>query len=168
MLFAGDMEWSRQEALRAHGGGGDAPDSYARAIARGARRHLQRRRDLQSQVASDPEYLLYVIFGSDPARADELFEAVWEELAWLRDGGEQDYLDTAKELLRTPREEQLRDNSFWLNQIEAAVQRDAPFTETGGFDEWLDALTLEDVAAAARRYLMDDRYVRVVLFPEDS
>ena len=48
------------------------------------------------------------------------------------------------------------------------MQRDEPFTEIGRFDEWLDALTLEDVAAAARRYLTDDRYVRVVLFPEDG
>ena len=68
--------------------------------------------------------MLYVIFGSDPARADELFEAVGEEIDWLRDGGEQDYLDTVKELLRTPREEQLRENGFWLGQIEAVVQRD--------------------------------------------
>ena len=90
------------------------------------------------------------------------------ELDWLREGGEQRYLDTAKELLRTPREEQLRDNGFWLRQILAATQRGESFTEINGFDERLDALTLEQVAAAARRYLPGDRYVRVVLLPEDN
>ena len=73
-----------------------------------------------------------------------------------------------KELLSTPREEQLRDNGFWLNQIRAAMQRGKPFEEIFGFDEWLEALTLEQVADAARRYLTEDRYVKVVLLPEEE
>ena len=101
----------------------------------------------------DPEYQVSIIFGSDPARAEELFGEVLEELDWLREGGEQKYLDTVKELLSTPREEQLRDNGFWLNQIRTAMQRGKPFEEIFGFDEWLEALTLEQVAGAARRYL---------------
>ena len=91
-----------------------------------------------------------------------------EEVDWLRAGGEQKYLDTVKELLRTSRQEQLRENGFWLGQIQAAVQRDESFTDITRFDEWLEALTLEQVAAAAQRYLTDDRYVRVVLLPEDG
>ena len=116
----------------------------------------------------EPEYLLYVIFGSDPARADELFDAVFEEINWLRDGGEQDYLDTVKELLRTPREEQLRDNGFWLGQIQSLAQRGGSFASILDFDERLDAVTLEQVSAAARLYLTDDRYLRVVLLPEEG
>ena len=168
VLFAGDMEWSRQEALtltvvaemlqirlreslREALGGTYSIGAIARA-----------------RLFPDPEYLLYVIFGSDPARADELFEAVGEEIDWLRDGGEQDYLDTVKELLRTPREEQLRENGFWLGQIEAVVQRDGEFSAIVDFDERLDALTLEQIAAAARLYLTQDSYVRVVLLPEEG
>ena len=48
------------------------------------------------------------------------------------------------------------------------MQRDEPFEAIAGFDERLDALTLEQVTEAARRYLSRDRYVRVVLLPEDS
>ena len=83
-------------------------------------------------------------------------------------GGEQKYLDTVKEQLRTSRQEQLRDNGFWLGQIRAAVQRGEAFTEIGGFDGLLDALTLEDVAAAAERYFTPESYVRVVLFPVEE
>ena len=90
------------------------------------------------------------------------------EVEWLRDGGEQSYLDTAKELLSTPRQEQLRDNGFWLNQIQTVTQRGESFTEINRFDELLEALTLEQVAAAAQRYFTGDRYVRVVLLPEDG
>ena len=116
----------------------------------------------------DQEYLISIIFGSDPARADELFAEVLEEVDWLRAGGEQKYLDTVKELLRTSRKEQLRVNGFWLSQIQVSVQRGESFTEIVSFDDSLEALTLEQVAAAAQRYLTDDRYVRVVLLPEEE
>ena len=168
VVFAGDMEWSRQEALTL--------TVVAEMLQIRLRERLREALGGTYSVGTisratrlpDPEYLLYVIFGSDPARVDELFDAVFEEIDWLRDGGEQDYLDTAKELLRTPREEQLRDNSFWRGQIEAVVQRDGEFSAIVDFEERLDALTLEQVAAAARLYLTQDSYVRVVLLPEDG
>ena len=122
----------------------------------------------RSTLLPDPEYRISIGFGSDPARAEELLAEVFEELAWLRDGGEQEYLDTVKELLRTPREERLRENGFWLGQIQNAVQRGQDFAGTIDFEDRLDALTLEEVAEAARRYLTEDRYVRVVLLPEEG
>ena len=93
---------------------------------------------------------------------------MFAELAWLRDGGEQEYLDTVKELLRNPREEQLRENGFWLGQIQGSLQRGQDFGGISDFEDRLDALTLEDVVAAAQRYLTEDRYVRVVLLPEEG
>ena len=114
------------------------------------------------------EYLVSVIFGSDPSRTEELFGEVLDEVEWLHMGGEQEYLDTVKELLRTSRQEDLRNNGFWLNQIRAAAQRGESFTAIVGFDELLDALTLEDIEAVAQRYFTNDSYIRVVLFPEEE
>ena len=37
-----------------------------------------------------------------------------------------------------------------------------------GFDETLDAVTLEDISAAAQRYFTEDCYVRVVLAREEE
>ena len=168
LVFAGDAEWSRREAL-ALGVVGEVLGIRLRERVReelGGTYGIGVSADLQ--LLPDPEYQVAIIFGSDPSRAEELVAEVAVELDWLREGGEQRYLDTAKELLRTPREEQLRDNGFWLRQILAATQRGESFTEISGFDERLDALTLEQVAAAARRYLPGDRYVRVVLLPEDN
>ena len=48
------------------------------------------------------------------------------------------------------------------------MQRGEPFTEIVGFDELLDELTVEDIAAVAQRYFTEDRYVRVVLLPEEE
>ena len=168
LVFAGDMEWSRQEALTLTA----AAEMLQIRLRERLREELGGTYSVgvngRSRLLPDPEYQISIFFGSDPARAEELLEEVAEELDWLRDGGEQEYLDTVKELLRTPRQEQLRDNGFWLNQIQAAMQRGESFTAISGFDEWLEALTLEQVAAAARRYLTDDRYVRVVLLPEEG
>ena len=94
--------------------------------------------------------------------------AVIEEVEWLREGGEQEYLDTAIELLRTPHQEQLRDNSFWVNQIRAISQHGEEFAEINRFEERLDAVTIDQVIAAAQRYLTSDRYIRVVLLPEEE
>ena len=168
LVYAGDAVWSRNEALTIR--------------VAGEMLQIRLRERLREELGGtyfvnvsaglsslpDHEYQVAIIFGSDPSRVDELGAEVAAEIEWLRDGGEQRYLDTVKELLRSSREEQLRENSFWLGQIQSVVQRGEMFSEINGFDARLDALTLEDVAAAARRYLLDDRYVRVVLFPEEE
>ena len=120
------------------------------------------------QSLPDPEYQISIFYGSDPDRTDELLNAVIGEVEWLREGGEQEYLDTVKELLNTPRQEQLRDNSFWVSQIRAISQRGEEFAEINRFEERLDTITLDQVVAVAQRYLTSDRYIRVVLLPEEE
>ncbi len=168
VYFTGDLEWSRQEAL--------SLTVMAEMLTTRLRERLREQlggtysvgASARARLIPDAEYLISIGFGSDPARADELLMEVFEELAWLREGGEQGYLDTAKELLRNPREEQLRDNGFWLGQIQSSVQRGLDFDGTIDFEDRLDALTLEDIVAVAQRYLTEDRYVRVVLLPEEG
>ena len=166
VVFAGDMDWSRQEALTLAVVG----DVLQIRLRERVREELGGTYSIGvnggSSSVPDAEYLVSIIFGSDPARTEELFGEVLDEVEWLQAGGEQEYLDKVKEQLRTLREEDLRENGFWLNQIRAAAQRGEPFAEIVSFDERLDALTLEQVAAAAQLYLTGDRYVRVVLFPE--
>ena len=168
LIYAGDALWTREEALTA---------TVAGEIL-GTRLRERVREELGGTYAigvrasisfmPDSEYLLYILFGSDPARVEELTAEVAVEVSWLRDGGEQSYLDSVKEQLRTSREEQLRENSFWLSQIRDATQRGESLGEINGFDERLEALTLEEVAAAARRYLLDDRYIHILLLPEEQ
>ena len=167
-VFAGDAEWSREEALALEVAG----EMLGIRLRERVREELGGTYSIQvsasARLLPDQEYQVAIIFGSDPSRAEELADEVAVELDWLRTGGDQGNLDTVKELLRTTRKEQLRDNGFWLGQIRAATQRGESLTEIGRFEERLEALTLEQVAAAARRYLPPDRYVRVVLLPEDE
>ena len=122
----------------------------------------------RSSVLPDHEYQVAIIFGSDPERVGELTGEIEVELDWIRAGGEQKYLDTAKELLRSMREEQLRTNGFWVGQIVGLAQRDRALEDINVYDAALEALTLEDIAAVAELYLPEDRYVRVVLLPEEA
>ena len=167
LVFTGEMEWSRENALALDVAG----EILGIRLRERVREELGGSYSISVGVGSslhpDPEYQVAIIFGSDPSRADELADEVAAEVDWLRLGGEQEYLDTVKELLRTSREEAVRENGFWLSQVRAALQRGESLEEITRFDERLEALTLEQVAAAARLYLPADRYVRVVLLPEN-
>ena len=166
LVFAGEMAWSREEALTLL----VLSEMLQIRLRERVREELGGTYSIgvwaSANLLPDPEYRVSVGFGSDPERADELLGEVFSGIDWLSAGGEQSYLDKAKELLLTIREEQLRRNGFWLAQIESVVERGEQFNAITGFDQRLEALTLEQVAAAAQRYLDRDRYVRVVLLPE--
>ncbi len=169
LLYAGDMDWSRREALTIHVAG----EILGIRLRERVREALGGTYSIGVNTSGteplpDPEYQVYVLFGSDPERIEELRDEVFEQIDWLQMGGEHKYLDTAKELLRTNREEQLRQNDFWLEEIRTTARRGESFDDIVAFDDWLDALTLEQVAAAADRYLTDDRYLRVVLLPGEE
>ena len=168
LAFAGDMDWSREEALALNVAG----EMLGIRLRERVREQLGGTYfigvNAGSSTLPDAEYLASVIFGSDPTRVEELFEEVLVEVEWIREGGEQSYLDTVKEQMRTSRQENLRENGFWVGQILAVVQRGEAFTEILGFDETLEALTLDDVAATAQRYFTPDMYVRVVLYPVEE
>ena len=162
LVFAGDMEWSPDEALALTVAG----DVLGNRLHERVREQLGGTYGVfvnaRGSRLPDQEYLASIIFGSDPTRTEELFGEVLQVVNWLHEGGEQEYLDTVKEQLRTTREEQLRQNGFWLSQIQTAAQNGDSFADPASFDERLNALTLEQVAAAAQLYFTPDRYVRVV------
>ena len=168
LAFAGDMDWSREEALALNVAG----EMLGIRLRERVREQLGGTYfigvNAGSSTLPDTEYLVSVIFGSDPARVEELFQEVMDEVDWIREGGEQSYLDTVKEQLDTARQEDLRENWFWLGEIRAAAQRGEPFEAIVGFEDRLDAITLDDVAAAAQLYFTPDMYVRVVLFPVEE
>ena len=167
-VFAGDAEWSNGDVLALNVAGEMLTTRLRERLreALGGTYFVQV--STRARRLPDEEYQVAIIYGSDPDRVDELVGEVANEIDWLKNGGEQSYLDTVKEQLRTSREEQIRDNGFWLNQIVSLTQLGDSLEEVTTFNERLDALTLEQVAAAAERYLIDDQFVRVVLLPEQE
>ncbi len=166
--FAGEAEWAGSDAMALHVAG----EMLATRLRERVREQLGGTYSISASGSAsllpDHEYRFQIVFGSDPARVDELLAEIEVELDWLRAGGEQSYLDTVKEQLRTTREERLRDNGFWLGQIRSLAERGSPLSSVNEFDATLEGITLTDIAEIAQRYLPVDRYVRVVLLPEED
>jgi zinc protease len=166
LVYAGEMEWSRPQAMALAA----LSEIFQIRVRERVEEDMGSTYSISVGAAAyllpDPEYRLYVYFGSDPERTEELLEEVFATADWVVDGVDRSYLDRAKELLRATREEQLRRNNFWLAQIKRVVERGEEFRVTPEFEQRVDALTLEQITAAAQRYLRRDRYVRVVLRPE--
>ena len=167
-VFEGEGVWSREEALAVEVAGEMLGTRLRERIreALGGTYSISVWGRLSS--IPDSEYQAGIIFGSDPDRVEELLGEIEIELDWIRDGGEQSYLDTVKEQLRVAFEEDLRENSFWVREIETVLIRGEPFELITNYEERVDALTLDQVVAAAGRILPTDRWVRVVLYPEEE
>ena len=117
----------------------------------------------------EPRYAVTVGFGCDPARAEELAQAVFAEVDSLQAvGPSDDTVAKVKEQLRRSREESLEQNAFWVSALDyyfTASDEDPRLIL--GFDERVaEIVTAEALQAAARRYLLEERYVQVTLYPE--
>jgi predicted Zn-dependent peptidase len=78
------------------------------------------------------------------------------------------YVQRVKETLRSGFEEGLTSNQFWLGQIEYALKNDRPMSAIRRYLDLVDAVDSASIAAAARRYLPEDAYVQVTLYPGQS
>ncbi len=117
-----------------------------------------------------PQYQLWIEFGADPPRVDELIEALFSQIASLHESGPSPAeLAKVQEQLRRNRQEALRDNNFWLRAIEqhVAVAGRSP-EDILAYDALLDALQPADLQFAAQQFLPRDRYVQITLYPEGA
>jgi zinc protease len=119
-------------------------------------------------IVPTPQYEMWVEFGADPNRVDELVGALFDQIADLQENGPTlAELAKVQEQLRRNRQEALRDNNFWLWAIEQS------FTTPGegpedilAYDHRLEALQPADLQAASQQFLDLNRYVRITLYPE--
>lgn len=115
------------------------------------------------------EYGLRIRFGSAPARADELVDEVFAQIDSLqRSGPTAEELGKVKEIQRRSRETSIRQNGYWLSRLLFYDRYGLDPVDIVNYEELIDALTVEEIREAAKRYLRRDNYVRVSLYPESS
>lgn len=74
-----------------------------------------------------------------------------------------------KEGQRRSRETSLHENRYWLGQIRTSLNYpDFDWARFHWYGELIDALTGEQIQAAAQCWLRLDNYVQVLLFPEGA
>ncbi|HPE86937.1 MAG: insulinase family protein [Bacteroidales bacterium] len=111
-------------------------------------------------------YALRVQFNSDPERAEELLEIVYREMETLKSIGprEKDLQGFKENKIKT-RQENLKDNQFWLSSLSAY---DRFGTDKAFWEEYttqVETITAEEVQEAARRFF-NHGSARFILLPE--
>ena len=116
----------------------------------------------------DGEYRISITFGSDPDRVEELTQVIFAQIDSLKTAGTTGlYIDKVKEMRKRRREIDLKENGFWVRALESADFNGVDPRLLVRYPELVDSLTAEMVQQAARKYFNMDRYVRVVLYPQD-
>ena len=127
-----------------------------------------------ASMEPDPDslYRVSLTFGSDPARVEELVDALFGLIADVQaDGPREDLMEKARAQIVRQREEQLEQNSYWLRVLEYWATEDdvdlTNFVDLEVVESRTDAVTVAEVQASAVDYLPLDRYILVSLYPED-
>lgn len=111
---------------------------------------------------------LFVEFGCEPGREDELKQAVLREIEWVKNGGaDETYLQKLREGHVKGLETAMRTNGFWVGSLTASLQRGRQVSELDTLSSLADSLTASRLAALAKIYLPADRYVEAVLYPQE-
>ena len=115
----------------------------------------------------DGQFTLSIFFGCDPARVEELIQAVFDDIAHIQHGLDlTSYLDRIKAQHLRSREVSLETNGFWLDQIQFYFDStNEDYLDIYRYKALVDELTAEDIREAARS-LLRDQYVQVTLLPE--
>jgi zinc protease len=112
-------------------------------------------------------YQIMINFGSNPERVDELSEAILSQVDSLRQGFlAESTLEKVREISLREYQSNLKENDFWLNALEYRYYHGLEPETILRREEMIQNLTVDDVTAAAKKYLMSDNYIRVSLYPE--
>jgi zinc protease len=115
------------------------------------------------------EYGFNVSFGCAPDNVGKLEKAVWDEIATIQAHGiGQDYLDKVKELRRRAHETGVKENSYWIHELERAYTYGDDPRLILDFDAMVEKVTSERVRLAAKKYLTSAQYVLGELRPAST
>lgn len=124
-------------------------------------------RGTMSKIPYD-SYTFSISFPCGPENVKRLTDVALAEVEKIRDNGPSpEDLAKVKESLRLKRKEQLKENRFWLSQLEEIERNDFDYDEINEFDDMLEDLEADDIQKMAEKYL-DKNYLLGVLMPESE
>ena len=116
----------------------------------------------------DQEYNVQILFSCDPERVDELTQIVFREIEKLQNTPPEDiYITKVRETQKRSFEQNLQDNTFWMNAIEAAYLNGLDPSLILQYNKLVDSLNAQDIQRAAAAALNMKNYVKIVLYPEN-
>ena len=100
------------------------------------------------------EYTFNVGFGCAPENVEKLEKAVFDEIkALAQKGVGEEYLAKVKAIRRRAHETNLRENGWWLRELERAYTFGDDPKLILDFEPWVDKVSSDRVKAAAKKYL---------------
>jgi len=108
-------------------------------------------------------------FGCAPEQVEPLTAAVFDVIREVQENGiAESYLEKVRETWERSREEQEKQNSFWVSILSSANRWGDDPHELLDLQLQLDRIRSENVQAAARKYLDPNNYLLGVLMPEPA
>ena len=102
------------------------------------------------------------------ASTDDLVTAAFAEIDKIKENGVSDEdLQKVKETQRRNREENLKQNRFWLNQISGYYYNKSELETFFEAESLTEGMNSSDLQEAAKKYINTENYVKVVLMPEE-
>jgi zinc protease len=112
------------------------------------------------------EYRLQIGFGCSPDSVEKLKQAVFDELQTIqRDGVKEEYVHKIRQARRRAHEVDLRDNGFWLRELERAYTYGDDPRLIPEIEPLVAKVSADRIRAAARTYASPRQYVLGVLEP---
>ena len=113
-------------------------------------------------------YTFDVSFGCAPENIGKLEKAVFDEIQSIRKRGiDEDTIDRVKELRRRAHETNMKENRFWLSELEQAYTYGDDPRLIRDAQSMIARVTSDRVKAARRKYL-GDQYILGELRPQPT
>jgi len=115
------------------------------------------------------EYSIVLAFPSDPKRSDELVKKAFEALDSIKEFGiDSIYVEKVRTEELLGREKNLKENKFWLGLLQTYYKNGMDPVHILDYPVYAKALTPQLIQEDAKKFIRDDNYVKVTLYPEGN
>ena len=169
LTFSGEMPWSENESVNLK--------TFTNAFKIKLREVLREEMGgtygvwVPSKLSKYPnsKYIFRVIFGCDPQNVEVLTEALFNQIELVKkDGLDSTYLSKAKEMQKNEFDKNIRENKYWLSQLQSIYFNNSSPYMLNGYKELINNIETEDIIGLENQYLNMENYVKVVLYPEQN
>jgi zinc protease len=114
-------------------------------------------------------YSINATFPTGPANTNKVIDATFAEIERIKEQGpDAGELDKVKRNWIDGHRKALRENGYWLSNLQSALTEGTDPASILRFEKQVEAISADDIKAAARRYFNTANYVQVVLMPEKA
>ena len=116
-----------------------------------------------------PHYTVNAFVPCGPENVEKLTNALFDLIKNAQEGKiDQKDLDKTKETWKKKYAEQMKDNDSWLTSLSQAFIDGTDPEAILGYEARVNALTVQDLQNAAKKFLDMNNYVKAVLYPESA